>query len=42
MSEHNAFFRACGVDERQSDSIFPRLDLNGDGCLTRDEVFEDR
>lgn len=40
IAEHKAFFRAYGIDERQSDEIFPKLDLDHDGCLTQMEVFE--
>jgi len=37
--EYALFLKAYNVDERLFDDIFQHLDLNGDGYLSRDEIF---
>jgi Ca2+-binding EF-hand superfamily protein len=38
-AEHKAFFRAYGIDEKESDELFPQFDANRDGHLTQNEVY---
>jgi Ca2+-binding EF-hand superfamily protein len=38
--EYALFLKAYNVDERLFDDIFRHLDLNGDGYLSRDEIFK--
>ena len=38
-AEHKAFFRAYGIDEKESDELFPQFDANHDGHVTEAEVY---
>ena len=38
LDEYRVYLRAHGLDEKLATEIFPRLDLNGDGHLSVEEV----
>ncbi len=35
LSDYKAYFKAWGLDEAQAEPAFSRLDLSGDGTLSR-------
>jgi Ca2+-binding EF-hand superfamily protein len=37
--EWRGFFRCYGIDEKHTDTCFPKFDRNGDGYVTRDELI---
>jgi Ca2+-binding EF-hand superfamily protein len=40
LPEWRRFFRCYGIDEKIADQVFPKLDLNGDGHVSRPELMD--
>lgn len=40
LAENKAFYKAYGIDEKEADKVFPKLDLNADGHISRAELTD--